>query len=49
MITGKGTPVLHSGLRIELAYQFGSDYGDTRAGYRSAIRRRLTQPTFATG
>lgn len=33
MITGKGTLVLRSGRRIALGYKFGSDFGDTRAGY----------------
>lgn len=33
MIIGKGTLVLHSGRRVAVEYQFGSDYDDTRVGY----------------
>lgn len=32
MIIGTGTLALHSGRRIAVDYQFGSYYGDTRAG-----------------
>jgi hypothetical protein len=33
MHIGKGTLELRSGRTLTLEYQFGSDYGDTRAGY----------------
>lgn len=33
MHTGRGTLALRSGRTVSVDYEFGSDYGDTRAGY----------------
>ncbi len=33
MHTGTGTLILRNGRRLPFVYKFGSDHGDTRAGY----------------
>lgn len=41
MHTGKGILALRGGKSIPLRYEFGSDYGDTRAGYLLCDTSRL--------
>ncbi|MDR6827958.1 hypothetical protein J2X48_001687 [Bosea sp. BE271] len=33
MVAGKGNLLLRDGRRIPITYQFGSDFGESRAGY----------------